>query len=108
GASTFAAFVPHGAEGRPRLRVELLTGGTGRSGRRSKGDEMTTARDFMHPGAECIGENETLADAARKMRDMHVGSLPICGSDNRLHGIITDRDIVVKCVAEGGNPEEMT
>lgn len=62
----------------------------------------------MHPGAECIGENETLADAARKMRDMHVGSLPICGSDNRLHGIITDRDIVVKCVAEGGNPEEMT
>lgn len=69
---------------------------------------MTTARDFMHPGAECVGENETLAEAARKMRDMHVGSLPICGSDDRLHGIITDRDIVVKCVAEGKNPEQMT
>lgn len=69
---------------------------------------MSTARDFMHAGAECIGEDETLRTAAAKMRDLHVGSLPICGADNRLHGIITDRDIVVKCVAEGVDPEQMT
>ncbi|MET9338901.1 MULTISPECIES: CBS domain-containing protein [unclassified Nonomuraea] len=67
---------------------------------------MTTAREIMHVGAECIGENETLIDAARKMRDLGVGALPICGTDNKLHGIITDRDIVIKCLAEGKDPQE--
>jgi CBS domain-containing protein len=64
---------------------------------------MTTARDVMHTGAECIKEEQSLADAARMMRDLGVGSLPICGSDDKLHGMITDRDIVVRCVAEGGD-----
>ena len=62
---------------------------------------MTTARDIMHTGANCIAEDQTLMDAARMMRDMGVGSLPICGNDGKLHGIITDRDIVIKAVAEG-------
>jgi CBS domain-containing protein len=65
---------------------------------------MKKARDVMTGGAECIGENETLADAARKMRDLDVGSLPICGDDNRLKGMVTDRDIVIKCVADGRDP----
>jgi CBS domain-containing protein len=39
------------------------------------------------------------------MRDLDVGSLPICGEDNRLKGIITDRDIVVRCLADGGDPK---
>ncbi|KHL05215.1 CBS domain-containing protein [Sinomonas humi] len=65
---------------------------------------MTTAREIMTPGAECVGENETLEVAAQKMRDLDVGVLPICGDDNRLKGVITDRDIVVKCLAEGGDP----
>jgi CBS domain-containing protein len=65
------------------------------------------ARDIMHAGAECIGENETLAAAAGRMRDLGVGSLPICGADDRLHGIITDRDIAVKCVAEGRDPAQV-
>ena len=69
---------------------------------------MSTARDVMHPGAECVDENETIAIAAEMMRDMHVGALPICGADRRLHGIITDRDIVVRCVAEGFDPLTMT
>lgn len=69
---------------------------------------MSKARDVMHLGAECIGQNETLAHAAEMMRDMHVGALPICGADNRLHGIITDRDIVVRCVAAGHDPRAMT
>jgi CBS domain-containing protein len=38
------------------------------------------------------------------MRDLDVGSLPICGDDNRLKGMVTDRDIVIKCVADGGDP----
>ncbi|MET7399110.1 CBS domain-containing protein [Dactylosporangium sp. NPDC005572] len=65
------------------------------------------ARDIMHPEAECIGEGETLVAAARRMRDLGVGSLPICGPDDRLHGMITDRDIAVKCIAEGRNPSEV-
>jgi CBS domain-containing protein len=62
------------------------------------------ARDLMHPGAECIGEGDSVAAAAQKMRDLDVGALPICGADDRLHGILTDRDIVVKCIAEGRDP----
>ena len=69
---------------------------------------MTTARDLMTPGAECVGENETLVTAATKMRDLDVGALPICGEDNRLKGMLTDRDIVVRCIAEGGDPGSTT
>jgi CBS domain-containing protein len=69
-----------------------------------KENRMTTARDIMTGDAECVGENETLQDAARKMRDLDVGSLPICGDDNRLKGMLTDRDIVTKCIADGGDP----
>jgi CBS domain-containing protein len=69
---------------------------------------MTTARDIMHAGAECVGEHETLQYAAQRMRDLDVGSLPICGDDDRLHGIITDRDVVIKCIAAGGHPAAIT
>ena len=68
---------------------------------------MTTAREIMSPNVTCVGENETLADAARKMAELDVGSLPICGEDNRLKGMITDRDIVVKAVAKGRNPADV-
>jgi CBS domain-containing protein len=69
---------------------------------------MTTARDIMNAGTTCIGEDQTLFEAAQMMRDMNVGSLPICGNDKKLHGIITDRDIVVKCLAEGKDPKACT
>ena len=65
---------------------------------------MTKARDIMTGDAECVGENDTLQDAARKMRDLDIGSLPICGDDNRLRGMLTDRDIVTKAIAEGRDP----
>ena len=68
---------------------------------------MTTAREIMTAGAECASVDETLADAAKKMRDLDVGMLPICGEDNRLKGTLTDRDIVVKCVADGGDPSSV-
>jgi len=69
---------------------------------------MTTAREIMTAGVECAQENETLVDAARKMRELDVGSLPICGEDNRLKGMLTDRDIVVNCLAQGGDPSTTT
>jgi CBS domain-containing protein len=68
---------------------------------------MLTAREIMTGGAECIGENETLEQAAKKMLGLDVGSLPICGEDNRLKGVVTDRDIVVKCLAKGGDPRSV-
>ena len=68
---------------------------------------MTKARDIMTGSPECASENDTLADAARKMKELDVGALPICGDDNRLKGMITDRDIVVRCVADGGDPNSM-
>jgi CBS domain-containing protein len=70
-------------------------------------EDMTTARDIMTADATCAQAQETLADAARKMRDLGVGALPICGDDERLKGMITDRDIVVKCIAEGADPSTM-
>ena len=69
---------------------------------------MATARDIMTTDVTCVGERESLADAAQKMARLDVGSLPICGEDNRLTGMLTDRDIVVKAVATGRNPAEVT
>ena len=65
---------------------------------------MATARDLMTAGAECVGENDDLVTAAKKLRDLDVGALPICGEDQRLKGMLTDRDIVVRVVAEGRDP----
>jgi CBS domain-containing protein len=62
---------------------------------------MPKARDIMTPDCKCVGEDETLLTAARMMADLNVGSLPICGNDNRLKGMLTDRDIVVKALAQG-------
>ncbi|WP_035796046.1 CBS domain-containing protein [Kitasatospora mediocidica] len=68
---------------------------------------MIMARDIMHSGAQCIDAEQTLMDAARMMRDMGVGALPICGEDRKLKGMITDRDIVTRCIAEGKDPKMM-
>ena len=65
-----------------------------------------TARDIMTGGTECIGENDTLADAAKRLADLDVGALPICGEDERLKGMVTDRDIVVHVLAQGKDPAE--
>ncbi|WP_225094724.1 CBS domain-containing protein [Streptomyces sp. CoH27] len=71
---------------------------------------MTTAKDIMSPGTQWIPRHETLDRAAQMMRDHHVGALPVSDPDqgDRMCGIITDRDIVVKCVAEGHDPARVT
>jgi CBS domain-containing protein len=65
-----------------------------------------TAREVMTGGVECIGENETVLDAAKKLAQLDVGAMPICGEDDRLKGMLTDRDIVVKVLAEGKDPSQ--
>ncbi|GAA4672852.1 hypoxic response protein Hrp1 [Streptomyces chumphonensis] len=69
---------------------------------------MTTAKDIMHPGAQWIPAHETLDRAAQLMRELDVGALPVSDADERLCGIITDRDIVVECVARGHDPSRVT
>ncbi|MCX4663148.1 CBS domain-containing protein [Streptomyces sp. SID4919] len=69
---------------------------------------MTTAGDMMHRGAQWIPAHETLDRAAQLMRDLGVGALPIADAEERLCGILTDRDIVVECVAMGHDPSRVT
>ncbi len=64
-----------------------------------------TAKDVMTGGVECIGENDSVADAAKRLSELDVGSMPICGEDDRLKGMLTDRDIVVEVLAAGKDPE---
>lgn len=44
---------------------------------------------------ECVGEKDSILDAAKRLKQLDVGAMPICGEDGRLKGMITDRDIVV-------------
>ena len=62
------------------------------------------ARDVMTADAKCAGENDTVLDAAKQLSELDVGSMPICGEDDRLKGMLTDRDIVVKVLAQGKDP----
>ena len=65
------------------------------------------ARDVMTQGVECAGESETVADAAKQLADLDVGAMPICGEDERLKGMLTDRDIVVEVIAKGKDPADV-
>jgi len=66
---------------------------------------MTITRDIMTAAPRCIGENDALSIAASVMSEHDVGALPICGENRKLMGMLTDRDIVVKAVAYGFDPE---
>ncbi|MFF3175095.1 CBS domain-containing protein [Streptomyces sp. NPDC057900] len=71
---------------------------------------MTTAKEIMHTGITWIPAHETLDRAAQLMREHKVGALPISaeGDQDRMIGILTDRDIVVDCVAMGKDPSKVT
>lgn len=64
---------------------------------------MKSVMDVMTKDVEIINPNDTLKDAAEKMRTLNVGPLPVCEGD-KLMGIITDRDIVVRAVSQGMDP----
>jgi len=69
---------------------------------------MKKARDIMSGGVELIGMDTTIEDAARKMAANDIGVLPICNTEGRLEGMLTDRDIVVKVIAAGLDPTSTT
>ncbi len=61
---------------------------------------MRSISEVMTTDVEVVRPEETLRDAARAMADLDVGSLPVCDG-RKLVGMITDRDITVRAVAEG-------
>ena len=65
---------------------------------------MQTVADVMTSDVEVVRPEETLRDAARAMADLDVGSLPVCDG-RRMLGMVTDRDITIRGVAEGKGPD---
>jgi CBS domain-containing protein len=65
-------------------------------------------RDVMTTGVQDIPADATLMQAAAKMKSLDVGAIPVCEADHRVIGMITDRDIAIRAVAEGRDPREMT
>ena len=63
-----------------------------------------TIRDIMTPDVECVWPDDTLQEAALKMKELDVGPLPVCDRDH-IAGMLTDRDITVRAVAEGRDPK---
>lgn len=61
----------------------------------------------MSSDARCIGPNASLVDAASLMRQLDVGAIPVCDND-RLAGMLTDRDIAIRAVADGRDPAHTT
>lgn len=68
---------------------------------------MTKAREIMTPGADSLNVDTTIAEAAEELARNDVGAMPVCNSDGRLQGMVTDRDIVVRGVAQEGELRNM-
>lgn len=63
-----------------------------------------TLRDVMTKPVIRIHPEETVLVAARLLEHYNIGALPVCGSDGRMCGVVTDRDIVTRCLASGRQP----
>ena len=64
-----------------------------------------TVRDVMTKSVVRIHPEESVAVAARTLTHYNIGILPVCGADGRICGLVTDRDLVTRCVASGRSPE---
>ena len=64
-------------------------------------------RDAMHKGAEWVEPTTSLVDLATRMRDQDIGCIPV-GENDRLVGMVTDRDIVLNAVAKGADLSTLT
>ena len=58
----------------------------------------------MTQAPEFLKEDTPVQEAAQRLADENVGALPVCNADGKLSGVVTDRDIVVKLIAKGGDP----
>ncbi len=64
-------------------------------------------REAMSKNVDVIHRDKTVREAARMMKEGDYGSIPV-QADDKLRGMVTDRDIVIRVVSEGKNPEEVT
>jgi len=64
-------------------------------------------KDIMTPNVECVRPDDTLQDAARKMKSLDVGTVPVCGDSDKIVGMLTDRDITIRATAEGLDPKSV-
>jgi CBS domain-containing protein len=78
--------------------------GSDKSGTRDTRRTVMLVKDVMTKNVECVRPDDTLQEAARKMRDLDVGPMPVCDGD-RLAGMVTDRDITIRATAEGKDPK---
>jgi CBS domain-containing protein len=62
-------------------------------------------REIMSGSVVRIHPEETVSVAARMLEHNNIGALPVCGTDGRLCGMLTDRDIVIRCLAAGKQPQ---
>lgn len=53
-----------------------------------------------------IHPEECVAVAARQLAANNIGAMPVCGNDGRLIGVVTDRDLVIRCLAAGKSPDK--
>ena len=65
-------------------------------------------REVMTGPVIRIHPDESVAVAARTLTNYNIGILPVCGADGRLRGLVTDRDLVTRCVAAGHSPANTT
>ena len=65
-------------------------------------------REIMTNTVVRINPEETVAVAARTLARYNIGMLPVCGGDGRLCGVVTDRDLVTRCIAAGKEPTRTT
>ncbi len=70
--------------------------------------KRTRVSEVMHKGCSCVKHDVTCVDAAKQMSEECLGALPICGPDDKLIGMLTDRDIVVHCLAADKDPSVCT
>ncbi len=63
-------------------------------------------RDLMNPSVVTVEPGSSAALAARLISRHNVGALPVCGADRTLRGMVTDRDIVLRCVAAEEDPAQ--
>ena len=68
---------------------------------------MMKLRDIMTQSPVKIHPDESVAVAARMLTRHNIGVLPVCGTDGKLCGVVTDRDLVTRCMASQRSAEQM-
>lgn len=64
-------------------------------------------KDCMSSGIVSVSPTETITNVAKQMQQNHIGCITVCDNNNKLVGLITDRDLILRCIASGKNCEDV-